>query len=86
MRYCHCVQLEDSGIYLTPLQLKNMNKETSDQGLEKIELPTRTRKAKKMVKIYQLVKIKEKKNEEKPATSPTLAILCAYLYLLAYYL
>ena len=56
---CHCVQLEDCGIYLTQLQLKTMNKPTSDQGLEKSELPVRTRKARKTGKK------KKDENEEK---------------------
>ena len=62
---CNCVKLEDCGLYLTRLQSKNMKKTTSDQGLEKLELPVRTRKARKPVKK------KDDKDQEKVEDAKT---------------
>ena len=45
---CQCIELDDCGIHLTRQQLRDKKK--SDPGLEKAELPVRTRKATKLPK------------------------------------
>ena len=45
---CQCIELDDCGIQMTRQQLRDRKK--SDPGLEKAELPVKTRKATKLPK------------------------------------